>query len=255
MSASIKFSTDPLLNPIKKTSRGILDAMQEVQQKSRTTPIPESIEAVRGVPVESFLYPASKYYQARVVGRMCGTRPRWSMRTASRTAALTVAEEWYIGLLLKQAKGETLVESPNFKTVAETGDLVGRCLLPQAASIGALLSPQLPALESAFAEAQQLAGRRQSSAAQHRLVDQRAHRGALRQGTHTSSAAHNARFFLENQQRRGFRQCRSLRARFYSPPIIRAACRRQRRWVRRALADIPPRRSHPPTAASPAARR
>ena len=44
-------------------------------------------------------------------------------------------------------------------------------------------------------------------------------------------------------------------ARFHSPPIIRAACRRQRRWVLRALADIPPRRSHPPTAASPAARR
>jgi hypothetical protein len=37
--------------------------------------------------------------------------------------------------------------------------------------------------------------------------------------------------------------------------LIRAACRRQRRWVRRVLADIPPRRSHPPTAASPAARR
>jgi hypothetical protein len=27
-------------------------------------------------------------------------------------------------------------------------------------------------------------------------------------------------------------------ARFHSPPIIRAACRRPRRWVRRALADI-----------------
>jgi len=37
--------------------------------------------------------------------------------------------------------------------------------------------------------------------------------------------------------------------------LIRAACRRQRRWVRRVLADILPRRSHPPTAASPAARR
>jgi hypothetical protein len=37
--------------------------------------------------------------------------------------------------------------------------------------------------------------------------------------------------------------------------LIRAACRRQRRWVRRALADIPPRRSHPPPVASPAARR
>ena len=44
-------------------------------------------------------------------------------------------------------------------------------------------------------------------------------------------------------------------ARFHSPPIIRAACRRQRRWVRRVLADIPPRRLHPPTSASPAARR
>ena len=53
--------------------------------------------------------------------------------------------------------------------------------------------------------------------------------------------------------RRGL--CRSLSGRFHSPPIIRAACRRQRRWVRRVLADIPPRRSHPPTAASPAARR
>jgi hypothetical protein len=53
----------------------------------------------------------------------------------------------------------------------------------------------------------------------------------------------------------GVRLCRSLSGRFHSPPIIGAACRRQRRWVRRVLADIPPRRSHPPTAASPAAGR
>jgi hypothetical protein len=44
-------------------------------------------------------------------------------------------------------------------------------------------------------------------------------------------------------------------ARFHSPPIIRAGCRRQRRWLLQALAYIPPRRSHPPTAASLAARR
>jgi hypothetical protein len=56
-----------------------------------------------------------------------------------------------------------------------------------------------------------------------------------------------------NRTRRGL--CRCPSARFHSPPIIRAACRRQRRWVLRALAYIPPRRSHPPTAASPAARR
>ena len=37
--------------------------------------------------------------------------------------------------------------------------------------------------------------------------------------------------------------------------IIRAACRRQRRWVLRALAYIPPRRLHPPTAVSSAAGR
>src|SRR5258708_4034550 len=42
---------------------------------------------------------------------------------------------------------------------------------------------------------------------------------------------------------------------FHSLPIIRTACRRPRRWVRRALADIPPRQSHPRTAASPATRR
>jgi hypothetical protein len=48
---------------------------------------------------------------------------------------------------------------------------------------------------------------------------------------------------------------RSPPAHSHSPPIIRVACRRRRRWVRRALADIPPRRSHPPTAASPVARR
>jgi hypothetical protein len=49
--------------------------------------------------------------------------------------------------------------------------------------------------------------------------------------------------------------CRSISGPLHSPPIIRAACRRQRRWVRRVLADIPPRRSHSPIAASPAARR
>src|ERR1700679_1488646 len=48
---------------------------------------------------------------------------------------------------------------------------------------------------------------------------------------------------------------RSPPALFHSPPIIRAAYRRQRRWVRRALADIPPPRSHPLTVASPAAHR
>ena len=48
---------------------------------------------------------------------------------------------------------------------------------------------------------------------------------------------------------------RSPPAHFHSPPIIRAAFRRRRRWVRRALADTPPRRSHPPSATSPTALR
>src|SRR5258708_22013413 len=48
-----------------------------------------------------------------------------------------------------------------------------------------------------------------------------------------------------NRTRRGL--CRSPPARFHSPPIIRTACRRPRRWVRLAPADIPPRRSHPQT--------
>jgi hypothetical protein len=56
-----------------------------------------------------------------------------------------------------------------------------------------------------------------------------------------------------NRTRRGL--CRSPSARFHSPPIIRAVCRGQRRWVPRALADIPPPRSHPRTSASPATRR
>jgi len=93
--------------------------MQEIQQ-SRTTPIQDSIEAVPGYPVQIYLIPASSLYQARTVGRMNGSRPRASMKTENRATAFRAAKEWYNGLLLKQAKGETLVESPNFKTVADT---------------------------------------------------------------------------------------------------------------------------------------
>lgn len=47
----------------------------------------------------------------------------------------------------------------------------------------------------------------------------------------------------------------TTRTRLASITIIRAARRRQRQWVRRGPADIPPRRSHAPTEVSPAARR
>ena len=49
--------------------------------------------------------------------------------------------------------------------------------------------------------------------------------------------------------------CRSPGARLHSPPINLTLCRWPRRWGSRALADIPPRRWDPRTAASPAARR
>jgi hypothetical protein len=94
--------------------------MQESQQQSRSTPIQDSIETVPGFPVQIYLIPASKHYQARTIGRMNGSRPRTSMKTESRATAIRAAKDWYNGLLLKQAKGETLVESPNFKAVAET---------------------------------------------------------------------------------------------------------------------------------------
>lgn len=120
MSTQLKFSINGLLNPLKETSNTMVNAMQEVQQKSRTTPIEDSIEAVPGYPVQIYLIPASKLYQARTVGRMNGTRPRTSMKTANRATAIRAAKEWFQGLLLKQAKGESLVESPNFKLVAES---------------------------------------------------------------------------------------------------------------------------------------
>jgi integrase len=113
-----KFSTAGLLNPLKETSNNMVSAMQEVQ-KSRTTPFEDSKELVPGYPVRIYLYPASKYYQACTVGRMNGTRPRISLETESRTTAIRAAKEWYNGLLLKAAKGEALVESPDFKKAAE----------------------------------------------------------------------------------------------------------------------------------------
>ncbi len=116
MSTQLKSSINGLLNPIKETSNNMVNTMQEIQQKSRTTPT--YIETVRGV-VQIYLIPASKYYQARTVGRKNGTRPRTSMRTESRAAARIAALEWYDGLLLKQAKGEPLVESPDFCRIAE----------------------------------------------------------------------------------------------------------------------------------------
>ena len=72
-------------NTIKETVRSMVNAMQEVQ-KSRTTPIEDSIETVPGYPVQIYLLPANKHrkhYQARTIGRMNGTRPRTSMKTES----------------------------------------------------------------------------------------------------------------------------------------------------------------------------
>ena len=92
--------------------------MLEVQH-SRTTPIRDSKEAVPGYPVQIYLIPASRHYQACTVGRMNGTRPRTSLKTGSRATALRAAKEWYNGLLLKLAKGETLVESADFCKIAE----------------------------------------------------------------------------------------------------------------------------------------
>ena len=58
-------------------------------------------------------------------------------------------------------------------------ELVRRRLVPQRAPVRIILGRQIPTLQGAFAEAQQLAGRRQSSAAQYRLGHQRADRGSL----------------------------------------------------------------------------
>ena len=119
MNAQLKVSINGLLNPIKETSPSMVNAMQEVRERSRTTPIPDSIEAVQGYPVEIYLIPASKAYQARTVGRMNGSRPRTSMKTESRATAIRAAKEWYQGLLLKRANGEALVQQPDFKKAAE----------------------------------------------------------------------------------------------------------------------------------------
>jgi hypothetical protein len=129
-----KFNSLSVENTIKETFCSVVKTMQEVQ-KSRTTPIKDSIETVPGYPVQIYLIPASSrrnargewegIYQARTVGRMKrkdGTidRPRESMKTKNRATAIRAAKEWYNGKLLKQANGEPLVESPNFKTVAES---------------------------------------------------------------------------------------------------------------------------------------
>ena len=113
-----KVSTAGLLSTLKETLPSMVSAMQEIQH-SRTTPIPDTIESVPGFPVQIYLIPASSHYQARTVGRMKGARPRASMKTESRATAIRAAKEWYNGLLLKAAKGENLVESPDFKKAAE----------------------------------------------------------------------------------------------------------------------------------------
>jgi hypothetical protein len=104
MSAQIKFSINGLLNPIKETADTMVRAMEN-QQQSRTTPIRDSIEVVPGYPVQIYLIPASKHYQARTIGRMNGTRPRISLKTENRATALRAAKDWYNGLLLKQVRG------------------------------------------------------------------------------------------------------------------------------------------------------
>jgi hypothetical protein len=86
VSSQLKFSIAGLLNPLKETSSSMVNAMQEIQH-SRTTPIADTIEGVPGYPVQIYLIPASKHYQARTVGRMNGTRPRASMKTESRATA------------------------------------------------------------------------------------------------------------------------------------------------------------------------
>jgi len=104
---------------IKETFCSVVETMQEVQQKSRTTPIEDSFYTVPDYPVRIYLIPASKHYQACKVGRMNGTRPRTSLKTENRATAIRAAKEWYNGLLLKQANGEPLVDSPDFKKAAE----------------------------------------------------------------------------------------------------------------------------------------
>jgi len=110
MSAQIKFPINALLNPIKETPGTLVSTME--LQKSRTTPIQDSIETVPGLPVQIYLIPASKHYQARTNGRMSGTRPRLSLKTDKRATAFRAAKEWYEDLILKRAKGEDLVNSP-----------------------------------------------------------------------------------------------------------------------------------------------
>ena len=50
---------------------------------------------------------------------MNGERPRATMNTGNRATALRAAKNWYNDLLLQQAKGEHLVQSPDFTKVAE----------------------------------------------------------------------------------------------------------------------------------------
>jgi integrase len=108
------------IDTIKKTALIMDGTMLEIQQKSRTTRIEDSIETVPGYPVQIYLIPASKHYQACTVGRMGGKRPRISLKTESRATALRGAKDWYKDLILKQAKGESLVtETLDFKKAAE----------------------------------------------------------------------------------------------------------------------------------------
>ncbi|MEO7206574.1 MAG: hypothetical protein ABI145_07270, partial [Steroidobacteraceae bacterium] len=74
--------------------------------------------------MEIYLYRASRFYQARTVGRFHGTkhgpRPRTSIKTESRAGAFKAAKEWYNGLLLEQSKGgPTANRSPDFKNVVD----------------------------------------------------------------------------------------------------------------------------------------
>jgi integrase len=106
------------IQTIKKTAGTVVSTMEN--QKSRTTPIEDSIELVPGYPVQIYLIPASKHYQARTVGRMNGKRPRISLKTDKRATALRTAKDWYIDLVVKQKNGEPLVtEALDFKTAAE----------------------------------------------------------------------------------------------------------------------------------------
>lgn len=87
--------------------------------RHRTSSIAGTKEGIPGYPATLHIYkiPASKFYWVKAA--LNGKRIKRSLKTESRSAAITAAKDFYNELLLKKAQGKPLLDRSDFIKAAE----------------------------------------------------------------------------------------------------------------------------------------